>query len=59
MSVTRLLLDDSFAPITSELGFVERPAREVVDAYVSWQQDIEGKPFEPPEMEGVIVGRVS
>jgi hypothetical protein len=59
VSVTRLLLDDRFAPITSELGFVERPAREVVDAYVSWQQDIEGKPFEPPEMEGVIVGPVS
>jgi hypothetical protein len=59
VSVTRLLLDDRFAPITSEIGFVERPAREVVDAYVSWQQDIEGKPFEPPQIEGAIVGPVS
>jgi hypothetical protein len=57
--VTRLLLDDRFAPITSEIGLLERPAREVVDAYVAWQAEIEGKPFEPPEMEGVIVGPVS
>jgi hypothetical protein len=57
--VTRLLLDDRFAPITSEIGFVERPTREVVDFYVAWQRDIEGKPFELPEMEGVIVGPVS
>ena len=55
MSVTRLLLDDRFAPITSEIGFLERPTREVVDAYVAWQTDIEGKPFEPPQIEGTVV----
>jgi hypothetical protein len=54
VKVTRLLLDERFAPITSEIGFIELPAGEVVDAYVSWQEDIEGKPFEPPEIEGTI-----
>jgi hypothetical protein len=59
VSVTRLLLDDSFAPITSEIGFLELPVPTVVDAYVAWQERIEGKPFEPPETEGAIVGPIS
>jgi hypothetical protein len=53
--VTRTLLDDRFAPITSEIGFVELPVRDVVEAYVSWQESIEGQPFEPPELEGTVV----
>lgn len=57
--MTRLLLDARFAPITSELGFIEFPAREVVHAYVSWQERIEGKPFEPPQIEGAVVGPIS
>jgi hypothetical protein len=56
-SVTRLLLDDRFAPITSEIGFIELPVRKVVDAYVTWHEVSEREPWDEsePEIEGAVV----
>lgn len=35
-----LLLNDSYAPITSEIGFIKCPASTVVKAFVEWQSKI-------------------
>lgn len=39
--MTRLLLDDRFAPITSEIGFLEHDAEALVARYLEWQAWIE------------------
>jgi hypothetical protein len=41
--VTRLLLDDRLAPITSDIGFIEINADTVVDAYLGWQRGLGGE----------------
>ena len=35
---SQLLLEDRFAPITSEIGFIAAPRDQVVQAYSDWQQ---------------------
>ncbi len=37
------LLDDRFAPITSEIGFLETDSRSVAEAYLEWVQPIHAK----------------
>jgi hypothetical protein len=53
--MSRFPLDGRYAPITSELGFLEQPLRVVVDAYVDWAERREREPFVPPELEGTTV----
>lgn len=36
------LLDDHFAPVTSSIGFLRAPHRDVVDALVAWRRGIHG-----------------
>lgn len=36
----KLLLDDNLAPITSEFGFIEADCATVVDAFLSWQEEL-------------------
>lgn len=38
-----LLFGDSLAPLTSEIGFVEIPAAQLLDAYLEWQRPIQSK----------------
>jgi hypothetical protein len=40
-SMPSLLLDDRYAPITSEIGFLECNSRAAIDAFIEWQQPIQ------------------
>jgi hypothetical protein len=40
---TELLFEDSLAPLTSEVGFVDVPAARLCDAYLEWQRPIQSK----------------
>jgi hypothetical protein len=55
--MTRLLLDDRLWPITSEIGFLEYDAEELVSEYLAWQEWIERQDFDPMDFagEGVTV----
>jgi hypothetical protein len=56
--VTRLLLDDRFWPMTSEIGFLEYDTEELVRQYLAWQEWAEQQEFDPKalfEGEGVVV----
>jgi hypothetical protein len=39
----KLLLDDEYAPITSQIGFLEVDPARAIDAYASWQQQIQAE----------------
>lgn len=54
-SVPRLLLDDEYAPITSEIGFIELGEPDVVQAYVEWQERIGHMP--ESELFASLTGR--
>lgn len=41
--VTELLFEDSLAPLTSEMGFVDAPADRLCDTYLAWQRPIQSK----------------
>lgn len=43
MELSRVLLGDRFAPITSEIGFVENPIDQVVDCFEKWTRPIQAK----------------
>jgi hypothetical protein len=48
-----VLLDDRYAPITSEIGFLRADARAVADAMVSWRR---GLPHRPRVVEDTVTG---
>jgi hypothetical protein len=56
------LLDDRFAPITSEIGFLESTAEAAKEAFVAWQRPIHanrGVRIECREIHGDFVSKIS
>jgi hypothetical protein len=55
--MTRLLLDDRLWPITSEIGFLDYDAEQLVREYLAWQEWAEQHDFDPKdlEVEGVTI----
>jgi hypothetical protein len=56
------LLDDRYAPITSEIGFLECDAKTAKDAYLGWMRPIQaerGVTVESREFHGDFVAKIS